>query len=145
MDSSENNEVPNLNLPTPISEVSAEQTKNVNDQMSSNKEVDPSLELGNSVPSVNAINQKVQSIISDNGSNSNISDSSSNTTVLPPVSTTTPLTADDDDLIEKEWVDKAKEIINKNREDPYLQSVEIGHVRVDYMKKRYNKDIKLSE
>ena len=145
MESSENNEVSNLNLPTPIGEVPVEHAENPDKQTSANKEADPFLGVANNVPSVNAINQKVQSIISDDGSNSNISDSNSTTTVLPPVSTTTPLTADDDDLIEKEWVDKAKEIINKNREDPYLQSVEIGHMRVDYMKKRYNKDIKLSE
>ena len=60
-------------------------------------------------------------------------------------STTTPAKADDNDLIEKEWVAKAKEIIDKTREDPFDQNQHISIVKADYMKKRYNKDIKLSE
>lgn len=57
----------------------------------------------------------------------------------------TPSTADDNDLIEKEWVAKAKQIIERTREDPYGQSKQISVVKADYMKKRYNKDIKLVE
>lgn len=53
--------------------------------------------------------------------------------------------ADDADLIEKEWVDKAKEIVAQTSHDPYLQNKEMNKVRADYMKKRYNKDIKLNE
>jgi hypothetical protein len=56
-----------------------------------------------------------------------------------------PQVADDTDLIEKEWVDKAKEIVAQTSHDPYLQNKEMNKVRADYMKKRYNKDIKLSE
>ncbi|HET9174503.1 MAG TPA: hypothetical protein VFN56_04470 [Candidatus Saccharimonadales bacterium] len=59
--------------------------------------------------------------------------------------TTTPAKADDNDLIEKEWVAKAKEIIDKTREDPFDQNQQISIVKADYMKKRYNKDIKLAE
>jgi len=57
----------------------------------------------------------------------------------------TPMIADDVDLIEKEWVHKAKEIVDKTKEDPYLQNKEIGRLRADYMKKRYDKDIKLQK
>jgi hypothetical protein len=56
-----------------------------------------------------------------------------------------PQVADDADLIEREWVDKAKEIVAKTLHDPYLQNKEMNKVRADYMKKRYNKDIKLIE
>ncbi len=56
-----------------------------------------------------------------------------------------PSMADDADLIEKEWVAKAKQIINQTKEDPYTQSKELGKVRVEYIKKRYNKDMKLPE
>ncbi|HEY4963306.1 MAG TPA: hypothetical protein VIH90_01255 [Candidatus Saccharimonadales bacterium] len=56
-----------------------------------------------------------------------------------------PPTADDNDLIEKEWVIKAKKIVDSNRSDPYNQTKEINLFRADYMKKRYNKVIKISE
>ena len=62
-------------------------------------------------------------------------------TTLPVV----PTTADDRDLIEKEWVSKAKKIIESNRNDPYQQSKELTLFKADYMQKRYNKIIKLSE
>lgn len=56
-----------------------------------------------------------------------------------------PQIADDTDLIEKEWVDKAKEIVAQTAHDPYLQNKEINKVRREYLKKRYNKDLKQSE
>lgn len=65
------------------------------------------------------------------------------------VSTTTlavvPATADDGDLIEKEWVNKAKKIVNSTRDDPYAQSRELTLFKADYLQKRYNKIIKLTE
>lgn len=66
----------------------------------------------------------------------------------PTVTTTTtnvPTVADDGDLIEKEWVNKAKEIVERTRENPYQQSKELNLFKADYMKKRYNKTLKLSE
>jgi hypothetical protein len=56
-----------------------------------------------------------------------------------------PQVADDADLIEKEWVNKAKSIVEKTREDPYNQNKELNKFKADYMQKRYNKIIKLSE
>lgn len=56
-----------------------------------------------------------------------------------------PQIADDTDLIEKEWVDKAKEIVAQTAHDPYLQNKEINKVRAEYLKKRYNKELKQSE
>jgi hypothetical protein len=58
---------------------------------------------------------------------------------------TTPVAADDNDLIEKEWVSKAKEIVEHTRQNPYQQSKELNLFKADYMKKRYNKTLKLSE
>lgn len=56
------------------------------------------------------------------------------------------LSADDDsDLIEKEWVDRAKQIVERNRDDPYKQSEELTVFKADYMKKRYNKTVKLNK
>lgn len=56
-----------------------------------------------------------------------------------------PTIADDADLIEKEWVEKAKEIVARTRHDPYEQNKEVERMKADYMKKRYNKDIKITE
>lgn len=65
--------------------------------------------------------------------------------VLPQPPLPTPPVADDLDLIEKEWVEKAKDIVHKTRDDPHSQNKEMNRFKADYMKKRYNKDIKLSE
>jgi hypothetical protein len=51
---------------------------------------------------------------------------------------------DDGDLIEKEWVNKAKQIVELNRDNPYKQSEELTVFKADYMKKRYGKTIKLN-
>lgn len=57
----------------------------------------------------------------------------------------TPLVADDNDLIEKEWVTKAKEIVEKTKHDPHLETKEMNIFRADYLKKRYNKELKVTE
>ena len=51
--------------------------------------------------------------------------------------------SDDTDLIEKEWVDKAKQIVESTKDDPYKQTEEMTVFKADYMKKRYNRTIKL--
>jgi hypothetical protein len=51
----------------------------------------------------------------------------------------------DDDLIEKEWVDKAKRIVERTRDDPHQQSEQLTMVKADYMKKQYNKTIKVNK
>ncbi len=60
------------------------------------------------------------------------------------ISKLSPEIADDADLIEKEWVNRAKVIIAKTKDDPHLQNEEINKYKADYIKKRYNKDIKVS-
>lgn len=52
-----------------------------------------------------------------------------------------PTVAADDDLIEKEWVDKAKQIINQTRDDPARREKEVGRLQADYLKKRYGKEL----
>ncbi len=59
-------------------------------------------------------------------------------------SPSTPVAANDTGLIEKEWVDKAKQIVQQTKDDPYEQEKEVSKLQADYMKKRYDKDIKLS-
>jgi hypothetical protein len=57
-------------------------------------------------------------------------------------SLTANLPADDADLIEKQWVEAAKKVIKALATDPYKQTIEISKIKTDYVKKRYNKDLK---
>jgi len=52
-----------------------------------------------------------------------------------------PIVANDDDLIEREWVDKAKKIIVETKDDPYRREQEVGKLQVDYLRKRYGKEL----
>lgn len=62
-----------------------------------------------------------------------------------PVSNSTPMVANDDDLIEKEWVDKAKDIIASTKDDPYKREQEIKRLQIDYVKKRYGKTLGVTD
>lgn len=53
----------------------------------------------------------------------------------------TPLVANDDDLIEKEWVDKAKKIIAETKDDPFLRDQEVSRLQADYLRKRYGREL----
>lgn len=52
-----------------------------------------------------------------------------------------PLVAKDDDLIEKEWVEKAKKIVAQTRDDPHKREEEATGLKVDYLKKRFGRDL----
>lgn len=66
-------------------------------------------------------------------------------TISGAPATDAPLVANDDDLIEKEWVDKAKKIITETRDDPHRREQEVGKLQTDYLKKRYGKDLGASD
>jgi hypothetical protein len=52
-----------------------------------------------------------------------------------------PLVAADEDLIEKEWVDKAKDIIVRTKDDPYERERQVGLLQAEYLRKRYGKEL----
>lgn len=56
-----------------------------------------------------------------------------------------PATAANGDVIEKEWIEKAKQIVDKTKDDPRIQSDEMARFKHDYIVKRYGKQIKLPE
>lgn len=62
---------------------------------------------------------------------------------VPAATDDNPLVAADDEVIEKEWVDKAKKIVDQTKDDPYRQEKEVSKLQADYLKKRYGKDIKI--
>ncbi len=57
----------------------------------------------------------------------------------------TPATAiaDDADVIEKEWVDKAKRIVAETRGDPHKKSQELTGLKREYIETRFGKVIKV--
>jgi hypothetical protein len=55
------------------------------------------------------------------------------------------MAAADGDLIEKEWVDKAKAIVSKTQDDPFIQKNEISRVKAEYIQKRFNKTLPAQE
>lgn len=55
----------------------------------------------------------------------------------------TPAVAADDDVIEKEWVNKAKKIVNQTKGDPHAKEREVTKLQADYIQKRYGKQIKI--
>ncbi|HZJ34423.1 MAG TPA: hypothetical protein VFD55_00180 [Candidatus Angelobacter sp.] len=57
----------------------------------------------------------------------------------------TPLVANDDDLIEKEWVDKAKKIVAETQNNPYGRDEAVNKLQVDYLKKRYRRELGAAE
>jgi hypothetical protein len=126
---------PNLNLPPPVAEqlpvvpVSTPETasKQAEKQSVAAAETAPA-PMPTSIPAVS------------NPTPVNLQQSDASSTTI-----STPTIADDNDLIEKEWVLKAKEIVAKTRNDPYKQNKDMNVVKADYMQKRYNKTIKLSE
>jgi hypothetical protein len=67
---------------------------------------------------------------------------------VPPIDPATvtaatvgPLVAEDTDLIEKEWVDKAKKILEETKDDPFARTNRVNELQKDYLSKRYNKKL----
>ena len=58
-----------------------------------------------------------------------------------PVTGDTQIVAGDEDLIEKEWVDRAKRIIDQTKDDPYRREQEVAKLQADYLRKRYGREL----
>lgn len=63
----------------------------------------------------------------------------------PQPAVNSPLIADDNDLIEKEWVEKAKQIVAQTKSDPRKQNIELNKMKAEYLRLRYQKEVKLIE
>jgi hypothetical protein len=53
--------------------------------------------------------------------------------------------ADDESAIDQEWTTKAREIVERTHADPFLESRELSKIKAQYIKVRYNKDIKVED
>ena len=49
------------------------------------------------------------------------------------------------EIIDQEWVNKAKDIVERTKNDPFTQAKELSKVKAGYLKARYNKDFKTGE
>ena len=135
-----NPESSGLNLPPPIAESagSAAPAENQN-SVPEMAPAAPEKSTGNNVPASQPMPQiqLPQSIQNAQAPQKSV-DSTTTQSSLPAI-------ADDADLIEKEWVNKAKQIVERTKEDPHQQSKELTSFKADYLQKRYNKTIKVSE
>ena len=52
-----------------------------------------------------------------------------------------PAVAADDDVIEGEWVAKAKEIIERTKDDPRARTDQVNMLQREYLQKRYGKQV----
>jgi hypothetical protein len=55
--------------------------------------------------------------------------------------TRAPERANDNELIESEWVDAMKHILENNRQDPYIVNAAMANLRKYYLHKRYGRDL----
>jgi hypothetical protein len=56
-----------------------------------------------------------------------------------------PAVAEDVDVIEKEWVDKANAVVKANADDPHAEEEAVEELQVDYLKKRYDHTVDKSQ
>ncbi len=56
-----------------------------------------------------------------------------------------PSLADDVPVIEKEWVQIARSIVRRTKDDPRQQTIEMGVFKSDYVRKRFGKELKANE
>jgi hypothetical protein len=47
--------------------------------------------------------------------------------------------------LDQEWVNKAKEVVERTKNDPFTLTKELSKVKAEYLKTRYNKEIKADE
>lgn len=62
-----------------------------------------------------------------------------------PIPTDPKAIAADTDHIEREWVDKVKNIISHTQDDPHLQKEQMSRIKAEYIQKRFNKTIKTTD
>ena len=62
--------------------------------------------------------------------------------VTTPMAAGGPLAAADQDLIEPEWVDKVEDVLRRTAGDPHLEEEAVENLQIDYLKKRYGREVK---
>jgi hypothetical protein len=128
-------------LPKPIEFTPAQQPEALPSQPERSGEVSPEVSHEQQLAAVQAASAQQASSLSlpiaqpqqDDTQNSDVS----NTSTLSA--------AVDEDVIEKERVDRAKQIITDTKDDPHAREEEVGKLQADYLEKRYGKKLGSSE
>lgn len=50
-----------------------------------------------------------------------------------------------DEQLDQLWVNKAKDIVERTKSDPFAQSNELSKVKAEYLKARFDKDLNASD
>lgn len=118
----------------------------MDDQLNTNQSNDLPAAQNASIPQIVADDASGASLPTPGSQNPAAGQSVPNTPQVPILgdkhSVDSPAVAEDVDLIEKEWVNKAKEIVAKTKNDPSQQNIELSRFKADYLKTRFSKDIK---
>jgi hypothetical protein len=137
MNPSSLNEMPNLNLPPPNIE------QNSIEQVLTNPNINRETieQLPTSQNNVSPIQGAVSPTLAAPTPLAN--QPVSNNIIFQQLLSGYPMVAHDGNRIEEGWVIKMKQVINATKDDPYMQAKAVALSKADYIKKRYNKEIKL--
>lgn len=130
---------PQIDLPKPV------EPQTGNSVASSEQQQSRNVELGVSVPQPAMPQNDTGSGLPANTSQMPMSQSGMSAPVSASSGSSSALIADEVDLIEKEWVERAKRIVEHTKTDPYQQSEEVNSVKAEYQQKRFNRSIKPSD
>lgn len=101
---------------------------------------DDQSDSGQLLPPVDDNNLPVES-----SDDSHLNNEDTNQPVSPPIQAPQQEEAGDVDIIEKAWIEKAKKIVDQTSTDPFQQQKMLSKVKAEYIKKRFNKDIKIND
>lgn len=82
---------------------------------------------------------QVASVVADDGQGDD------QATTVAPVAVAAPAVAEDVDVIEPEWVKRAEEAVAANKNDPRGEEAAVEALQIEYLKTRYNLDVKSGE
>jgi hypothetical protein len=138
------NQQPNLNLPHLPSE-SFPDYEGLEKRNSEKREKLPTPEVGTEHAHENDAPPIIPSIPSDQAQLLAQSLSANDSTDSPSASSIPTNMDDTDALIPKEWVERAKRLVDQTRGNPYEQSREFNKLKAEYIKQRYNMTIKVAD
>ncbi len=130
---------PNFNMPRPTTEQYAPLEAGPEVPLSSPEQAEQTTEQGISAEQAPAFTPPPLPILPQPVTPA-VDDSSvvvSQVTVLGDI----PDVAADDNLIEKEWVDKAKHIITETADDPHAREQAVSQLQKEYLRRRYGKEL----
>ncbi len=136
---------PNNILPTPETSdnITSQETPESVNELDSSKAIEQKISSTTAVPS--SVTTKDKSTTQTNPQSQDTASDIGSASTASVAQLDLPDVAEDIDLIEKEWVLKAKSIVRATQGDPYDQNTKLNKVKADYVKKRFNKDLNYKE